>query len=362
MVIVNLKMFHTTSTPVTKRTRGMEQSMMNEMSPFRLEQLPFDLDDLSLSSTDVYQMLTPKQKGMRPLPVDEDSGLGMETFDTIQEEYTDQDLSFDIAKQITDTPCSRRSLFGLQKRHRRDSKGSPLTKRRKHVTSSRKRIQKSLSFGDCPRKSPPTDQSEVLQFVERVTQEEDLVGDGSATHSLPTIPGKHADLKSVTNETVSKLVNGEFDDVIGSYQIIDCRYPYEYEAGHVKNALNLYKESDAETILSFKENQGDNEGKRHILIFYCEFSSERGPKMYRNVRKADRAMNQDQYPKLNFPEMYLMHNGYKCFFENQKRFCEPEDYKPMLHKEHAQDLRHFRAKSKSFAAGEKRKKASRLSF
>lgn len=42
--------------------------------------------------------------------------------------------------------------------------------------------------------------------------------------------------------------------------------------------------------------------------------------------------------------------------------CEPQEYKPMLHKEHAQDLRHFRAKSKSFTVGEKRKKASRLSF
>lgn len=38
--------------------------------------------------------------------------------------------------------------------------------------------------------------------------------------------------------------------------------------------------------------------------------------------------------------------------------CEPQEYKPMLHKEHAQDLRHFRAKSKSFTVGEKRKKAS----
>lgn len=33
---------------------------------------------------------------------------------------------------------------------------------------------------------------------------------------------------------VSKLLRGDYDDVIGSYQIIDCRYPYEYEGGHVK--------------------------------------------------------------------------------------------------------------------------------
>uniref|UniRef100_K1QJR9 M-phase inducer phosphatase n=1 Tax=Magallana gigas TaxID=29159 RepID=K1QJR9_MAGGI len=306
------------------------KSVMKEMSPFRLAQLPFDLDDLSLSPNDVYQLLTPKH-APRPALLDEDSGLGMDSFD---------------------------------KRQRRDSKGSPLTKRRKHVTPSRKRIQKSLSFGECPtlESQSTSEQNEVVEFIERVSQEEDLVGDGSTSHSLPTIPGKHADLKSITTDTVSKLLRGDYDDVIGSYQIIDCRYPYEYEGGHVKGAVNLYKEMDAETILNFKERQEESEGKRHILIFYCEFSSERGPKMYRNVRKADRALNQDNYPRLNYPEMYLIHNGYKCFFETQKTMCEPQEYKPMLHKEHAQDLRHFRAKSKSFTVGEKRKKASRLSF
>lgn len=47
-----------------------------------------------------------------------------------------------------------------------------------------------------------------------------------------------------------------------------------------QDAVNLYKEMDAGTILNFKGRQEDSEGKRQILIFYCEFSSERGPKMY----------------------------------------------------------------------------------
>lgn len=42
---------------------------------------------------------------------------------------------------------------------------------------------------------------------------------------------------------VSKLLRGDYDDVIGSYQIIDCRYPYEYEGGHVKVCTALYNVS-----------------------------------------------------------------------------------------------------------------------
>ena len=33
--------------------------------------------------------------------------------------------------------------------------------------------------------------------------------------------------------------------------------------------------------------------------------------------------------------------------------CLPQTYKPMLHKDHAADLRHFRGKSKSWTAGER---------
>ena len=53
-------------------------------------------------------------------------------------------------------------------------------------------------------------------------------------YSLPTIPGRHKDMKSVSPNTVSQLLEGMYDDVISGYQIIDCRYPYEYEGGHIE--------------------------------------------------------------------------------------------------------------------------------
>ena len=50
-----------------------------------------------------------------------------------------------------------------------------------------------------------------------------------------------------------------------------------------------------------------------VLIFHCEYSKERGPKMYDLLRLADRHCN--QYPHLHYPEMYLLDQGYNKFFE-----------------------------------------------
>ena len=35
---------------------------------------------------------------------------------------------------------------------------------------------------------------------------------------------------------------------------------------------------------------------------------------YRFLRSQDREMNKDNYPALNFPEVYLLEGGYKAFY------------------------------------------------
>lgn len=74
---------------------------------------------------------------------------------------------------------------------------------------------------------------------------------------------------------------------------------------------------------------------------------------YRFLRSQDRALNQHIYPKLNFPEVYLLHDGYKAFYETHEQLCAPVGYTHMLHEDHTTDLRHFRVKSKSWTAGDK---------
>ncbi|XP_071089308.1 M-phase inducer phosphatase-like [Haliotis cracherodii] len=194
--------------------------------------------------------------------------------------------------------------------------------------------------------------------VERMESEEaNLIGDGTRAHSLPTIKGRHKDLKSVSPLTVSQLLAGKYNDVISGYQIIDCRYPYEYEGGHIEGALNLHTEALITDVITAQRGRVSTE--RNVLIFHCEFSSERGPKLLRHLRRMDRKLNSDRYPFLFYPEVYLLDGGYKAFYEQHQNHCEPQTYLPMVHESYSQQLRHFRMKSKSWTAGEKQSMRSR---
>jgi len=53
----------------------------------------------------------------------------------------------------------------------------------------------------------------------------------------------------------------------------------------------------------------------------------------------------NEYPQLYYPELYLLDGGYKSFYEQFADLCLPRGYMPMLHTDHKDDLKHFRAKS-----------------
>ena len=65
-------------------------------------------------------------------------------------------------------------------------------------------------------------------------------GDGQLQLCLPTIPGNVHDLHNITPETLSSLLENGYQDVVKSFRIIDCRYPYEYAGGHIKVNLQIF--------------------------------------------------------------------------------------------------------------------------
>ncbi|NXW48060.1 MPIP1 phosphatase, partial [Nyctiprogne leucopyga] len=192
--------------------------------------------------------------------------------------------------------------------------------------------------------------AEIESILDR--DQSDLIGDFSKGYLFHTVDGKHQDLKYIDSEMIVSVLTGKFASFIKECVIIDCRYPYEYEGGHIKGAVNLHMEEDVEDYLLKKPIQ-PSENKRVIIVFHCEFSSERGPRMCRFVRERDRLGN--EYPNLHYPELYVLKGGYRDFFLRCRSFCEPQSYRPMHHEDFKEDLKRFRTKSRTWA-GEKSKR------
>ncbi|TSK18071.1 M-phase inducer phosphatase 1 [Bagarius yarrelli] len=153
--------------------------------------------------------------------------------------------------------------------------------------------------------------SHTLISVNAVTNRR-LIGDFSKNHVLPVEKINHQDLYCVSAETVASLIQGQFSAMVEDFLIIDCRYPYEYQGGHIKGAVNLYTESQIHQAFlhvlsttqvspivcpapgdmsapdmqsSMKEakaakaDNGAASSLRKLIVFHCEFSSERGPRL-----------------------------------------------------------------------------------
>ncbi|XP_056282282.1 M-phase inducer phosphatase 2 [Pseudoliparis swirei] len=204
-------------------------------------------------------------------------------------------------------------------------------------------LQRSKSF--C--------ETDIEKLLDGAAGSSELIGDFTKPFALPTVDGKHQDLKYINPDTMVAALSDEFNHLVEQVIIMDCRYPYEFDGGHIKGALNLHQEDQVEDFLLRTPIAPSCPEKRVVIIFHCEFSSERGPRMCRFVRERDRAVN--EYPTLHYPELYILKGGYKDFFPHFQSQCEPQSYRPMHHEDFKEDLRKFRLKSRTWA-GERSKR------
>ena len=104
------------------------------------------------------------------------------------------------------------------------------------------------------------------------------------------------------------------------YLIVDCRFDYEYQGGHIKGALNI---NDPQQMKDFflKDKQQIEYLMNTVIIFHCEFSQKRGPEMYAALREIDRRLNMQWYPQLFYSEIYILEGGYSQFHSLHPQFC-----------------------------------------
>eukprot|EP00916_Digyalum_oweni_P008606 GHVL01014378.1.p1 GENE.GHVL01014378.1~~GHVL01014378.1.p1 ORF type:complete len:285 (+),score=52.77 GHVL01014378.1:796-1650(+) len=131
---------------------------------------------------------------------------------------------------------------------------------------------------------------------------------------------------------VAQLISGEYENI--NFAVFDCRFDYEFEGGHIKGAISASSPAGIEKTIFHPSGEAAHD-KNTVFIFHCEFSHQRGPHSYREIRKIDRKKNTN----LSYPEMYVMSGGYKRFFNEFPTLCTPEGYIPMDHPKHSQACR-----------------------
>lgn len=271
---------------------------------------------------------------------------------------TRRSMSFPETGASTETPVFKPKRFKLF-----NEEISPYEDLLNSKPTALKDSNGSSSLTPCVRKLILKSQSDsgllstsIKTALEKIESDPNLIGDATSAYILPIKKdGKHQDLKEITAETLSNLIETKEDCAGITFKVIDCRYPYEFEGGHIRGALNLFSKRRIEDELmeckttlndpNMADSQKVNKG-REILIFHCEFSSHRGPSLCRYLRDIDRTSNASSYPFLFYPELYVLYGGYKDFYEQFPNLCDPSAYVPMTDPQHAEEYRRYKSLSK----------------
>lgn len=81
-------------------------------------------------------------------------------------------------------------------------------------------------------------------------------------------------LPRITHQTFIDVLNGVYDNDNEKPVIVDCRFEYEFDGGHIANAINYNdKQKLAEKLFDCATAGGKT------LIFHCEYSAHRAPLM-----------------------------------------------------------------------------------
>lgn len=268
-----------------------------------------------------------------------------------------------------------------------DSNGSPIgpaMRARLQPRRGSKDDSSPLAYGTGMKRSgsrnSDTMVDEVILNNSSPASAESLPGFGASEKEgkiLPCFNVKEDGLMRITPQTMTDLLAGKFTNAIMSYQVVDCRFGYEYEGGHIPGAINL---STVEKVVGHfltpgqgralpprsQSGKADQHGnrKKHVLIFHCEFSAKRAPSMALALRQADRGLVHD-YPNCHFPEIYVLQGGYCSFFKSYSNLCEPRQYIPMddprFLNQRSTELNGFRkqfSRHRSFTYGEGKRQTS----
>eukprot|EP00047_Mylnosiga_fluctuans_P006041 m.244432 g.244432 ORF g.244432 m.244432 type:complete len:795 (-) comp14453_c0_seq1:375-2759(-) len=172
---------------------------------------------------------------------------------------------------------------------------------------------------------------------------------GPRTHKLPLAQCEsesHRDLALISGDTLVDVLEGMYSNEYDSVHIIDCRFPFEFNNGHIQGAHNFWRMELIEHNFLGNPVTDLTRGDRSLIVFHCEFSSHRGPSQWRHLRQMDHFIMLDQacQQAIIYPEIYVLQGGYKRFFNEHPQYCTGSpgmvgpSYLPMVDPRHKQEL------------------------
>ena len=153
----------------------------------------------------------------------------------------------------------------------------------------------------------PSNDVEMIDVMDGPLITDDMYQQKGEAEILPTIDHYdaifHPQKNPIYGSTLAELLESKRHNVL----VIDARFGYEYQAGHIKGAINVDYPQKLQQLLYDDLNMiSQNMKKKTILVFHCEFSEVRGPRLWQTLRDVDRQVNYHNYPKLFYSESYLL--------------------------------------------------------
>lgn len=149
--------------------------------------------------------------------------------------------------------------------------GSPIASlSRKPNARPKLKMRRTMSMIDKPEDTcikPPT--QKLLSII-----------DSPANHSpgecqtLPCFTVKDDPLRRINRSILLDVLDNKYRNHYDEHIVIDCRFDYEYEGGHVQGAINI------NTVDALEEKFFTSpRASRTLVIFHCEYSAVRAPRM-----------------------------------------------------------------------------------
>lgn len=167
--------------------------------------------------------------------------------------------------------------------------------------------------------------------------------DQEHTPKLPCfIPdGEPDSLPRISQDTMADILDSKYNFEYQRILVVDCRFEYEYNGGHIENAVNFNDKQQLANELFASDSSSST-----LLILHCEYSVHRAPLTAKFIRNYDRNVNAAQYPRLSYPDMYILDGGYSKFFDMHRSKCYPQNYVEMNDQRHEQACERGMAKVK----------------